>query len=260
MLFLFYLFYNLAFNALLFSYPTEVMPYPIRARGMSVLLLCGRSAQVINTLLTPIGLKAIGWKYYLVYVGFLVFEVVGIYLFIVETKGPSLEAIAERFDGKNPVIQTVEAGEDKGEGNARHRGQGGFHLKPLYLLLLSSFANANEKQPEEIFKTLACYGVRKEDVLIRGSMSRLQLRACVRIQRPFQHTSTTALDKATQPKILLSSRTGYAVYRKKLLGLSSEAITMLNTIRSVNVSIQLDMGHAINLHKNTTAIFEVVMK
>jgi len=115
MLFLFYLFYNLAFNALLFSYPTEVLPYPIRARGMSVLLLCGRSAQVINTLVTPVGLKAIGWKYYLVYVGFLVVEVVCVYLFIVETKGPSLEAIAERFDGKNPVIQTVEAGEDEKE-------------------------------------------------------------------------------------------------------------------------------------------------
>ncbi|KAF4547930.1 Sugar (and other) transporter-like protein 29 [Elsinoe fawcettii] len=69
MLFLFYLSYNLAFNALLYSYPVEVLPYPIRAKGFSVLMFFGKAAIFVNALVNPIGLAATGWRYYLVYVG-----------------------------------------------------------------------------------------------------------------------------------------------------------------------------------------------
>lgn len=105
MLFFFYLFYNLAFNALLYSYPVEILPYPIRAKGMSVLMFFGKSATFVNAFVNPIGLKAISWKYYIVYVGWLCVEVVCIYVFIVETKGPTLETIAEKFDGKPAVVE-----------------------------------------------------------------------------------------------------------------------------------------------------------
>ncbi|CAG8113841.1 unnamed protein product [Penicillium olsonii] len=100
MLFLFYLFFNLAFNALLYSYPVEVLPYPIRAKGFSLLMFFGKASNFINILVNPIGLQAIGWKLYLVYVAWLCIEVVVIWKFFVETKGPSLEAIAVLFDGK----------------------------------------------------------------------------------------------------------------------------------------------------------------
>ncbi|GES58879.1 related to hexose transporter protein [Aspergillus terreus] len=98
MLFLFYVFYNLAFNALLYSYPVEFLPYPIRAKGFSVLMFVGKGANFVNAMVNPVGLAAIGWKYYFVYVGWLVVEVLSVYFFFVETKGPSLEAIAARFD------------------------------------------------------------------------------------------------------------------------------------------------------------------
>lgn len=98
MLFLFYTFFNLGFNALLYSYPVEVLPYPIRAKGFSVLMFFGKAANFVNAFVNPIGLQSIGWKFYLVYVGWLVIEILGIYLYLVETKGPSLEAIASRFD------------------------------------------------------------------------------------------------------------------------------------------------------------------
>jgi hypothetical protein len=98
MLFLFYTFYNLAWNALLYSYPVEVLPYPIRAKGFSVLMFCGKAANFVNAFVNPIGLDAIGWKYYIVYVGWLAFETGCVWTFFVETKGPNLEAIAERFD------------------------------------------------------------------------------------------------------------------------------------------------------------------
>ncbi|KAF7552854.1 hypothetical protein G7Z17_g4031 [Cylindrodendrum hubeiense] len=100
MLFAFYLFFNLAFNALLYSYPIEVLPYPIRAKGFSILMFFGKASNFINVLVNPIGLQAIGWKFYLVYVGWLCVEITFIWKFFVETKGPSLEAIAMRFDGE----------------------------------------------------------------------------------------------------------------------------------------------------------------
>jgi MFS family permease len=98
MLFLFYTFFNLAYNALLYSYPVEVLPYPIRAKGFSVLMFCGKASSFVNALVNPIGLEAIGWQYYFVYVGWLCVELFSVWMFFVETKGPSLEAIAERFD------------------------------------------------------------------------------------------------------------------------------------------------------------------
>lgn len=112
MLFLFYMFYNLGFNALLYSYPVEVLPYEIRAKGFSVLMFFGKGATFINALVNPIGLKAIGWKYYIVYVGWLSFEAVCMYFLLVETRGPSLEAIAERFDKKAPIAVVVEKDDD----------------------------------------------------------------------------------------------------------------------------------------------------
>lgn len=64
----------------------------------------GKAGIFINLLVNPIALAAISWKYYLVYVGWLCIELVCVYLFVVETKGPSLEAIAEKFDKKTLVI------------------------------------------------------------------------------------------------------------------------------------------------------------
>lgn len=113
MLFLFYLFYNLAFNALLYSYPIEVLPYPIRAKGFSLLMFFSKASNFVNILVNPIGLEAVGWKYYLVYVGWLCIEVACIWGFFVETKGPSLEAIASRFDGS--VTKSPEEGLSKSD-------------------------------------------------------------------------------------------------------------------------------------------------
>ena len=118
MLFLFYLFFNLAFNALLYSYPVEVLPYPIRAKGFSLLMFFGKASNFINILVNPIGLQAIGWKLYLVYVAWLCVEVAVIWKFFVETKGPSLEAIAVLFDGEpdtsvNEKAEHVEKEDDK---------------------------------------------------------------------------------------------------------------------------------------------------
>ena len=104
MLFLFYTFYDLAFNALLYSYPVERLPFPIHAKRFSALMFFGKGGNFINALVNPIGLVAMGWKYYIVCVEWSGFEVVAMYCLLIETKGPSLEAIAARIDKKNVVI------------------------------------------------------------------------------------------------------------------------------------------------------------
>lgn len=104
MLFLFYTFYDLAFNALLYSYPVERLPFPIHAKAFSALMFFGKGGNFINALVNPIGLVAMGWKYYIVCVGWSGFEVVAMYCLLIETKGPSLEAIAARIDKKNVII------------------------------------------------------------------------------------------------------------------------------------------------------------
>ncbi|RDW77612.1 hypothetical protein BP6252_05665 [Coleophoma cylindrospora] len=120
MLFLFYVAYNLGFNALLYAYPVELLPYPIRAKGFAVLIFFGKSANFVNTFVNPIGMAAMGWKYYFVYVAWLVVEVVAIFLLIVETKGPSLEGIAAMFDGA-PVIVSEELVSSEKESNLQEK-------------------------------------------------------------------------------------------------------------------------------------------
>lgn len=61
-------------------------------------MFVGKLANPINSFVDTIGLAALGWKCYTVYVVWLCVEVAGVYFFVVETKGPSLEAIEDRFD------------------------------------------------------------------------------------------------------------------------------------------------------------------
>jgi hypothetical protein len=126
MLFLFYVFYNLAFNALLYSYPVEILPYPIRAKGFSLLMFFGKASNFLNILVNPIGLQSLAWKFYFVYVGWLVIELLLVFKFFVETKGPSLEAIATIFDGETgskqkPNPELADFREDFAESEKREK-------------------------------------------------------------------------------------------------------------------------------------------
>ncbi|GFZ46473.1 hypothetical protein JCM24511_04720 [Saitozyma sp. JCM 24511] len=98
-LYLFYGFYDIAWTPLNLAYPVEVLSFSLRAKGMSLWSLFGSVALCLNTWVNPIALKAIGFWYYIVYIGVLVYLLVIAYFFFPETKGLSLEEVAERFDG-----------------------------------------------------------------------------------------------------------------------------------------------------------------
>ncbi|KAJ9126147.1 hypothetical protein QFC24_002420 [Naganishia onofrii] len=105
MIFLYYLFYNLAMSPLLVAYTVEILPYRIRAKGLIIMNLAVNCALVFNQYANPVALKAISWKYYIVFDIFLAFEFVFCWFFIKETKGHSLEEIAVLFDGKTDELK-----------------------------------------------------------------------------------------------------------------------------------------------------------
>lgn len=99
-IFLFYTSYNIAFPPLLASYPIEIFPYPLRAKGYMVANFMMTLSLIFNQYVNPIALEALQWKYYLVYIAWLCFEFAFCYFFIVETKNRTLEETAAIFDGE----------------------------------------------------------------------------------------------------------------------------------------------------------------
>ena len=66
--YVYYVFYNMAWSGLLVGYSAEILPYNIRAKGMTVMFLMVDIALFFNQYVNPIALDNIAWKYYIVYV------------------------------------------------------------------------------------------------------------------------------------------------------------------------------------------------
>ncbi|EOD47879.1 putative sugar transporter protein [Neofusicoccum parvum UCRNP2] len=109
-LFAFYFHYDIAYTPLLMSYPTELWPYSLRSKGITCELLSIYVSLVIAAFVNPIGMENIGWKYYIVFCCFLAVFLAVTYFVFPETKGRSLEEVAELFDGPGavPDVQKIE--------------------------------------------------------------------------------------------------------------------------------------------------------
>ncbi|KAA8899397.1 general substrate transporter [Sphaerosporella brunnea] len=110
-------FYNLAFNALTYTYIVEIFPFTIRAKGLTMQQFWGRAATFINTFVNPIGLDNIGWRYYIWYCVWLVCEGIIIWWIYPETSNRTLEELAFLFEGQDAQD---EANARVGKGLAQH--------------------------------------------------------------------------------------------------------------------------------------------
>lgn len=99
-LFIFFGFYDIAFTPLSIAYPVEILPFSLRAKGLSVNLTTIFGAGFFNQYVNPIALEAIAWKFYFVYIGTLSAMIPTIWFLFPETKGRTLEEIAIVFDGE----------------------------------------------------------------------------------------------------------------------------------------------------------------
>jgi MFS family permease len=106
MIFLFYGVAGLAWPGLTVSYTVEILPYNIRAKGLTLCFVFTALSGIFNQYVNPIGLLNLEWKYYFVYIVVLVVECLVIYFFFVETRGPTLEEIALLFDGDDAHVAT----------------------------------------------------------------------------------------------------------------------------------------------------------
>ena len=119
MTFIYYIFYNLDWSGLLIGCTAEILPYKIRANGLTLMFLCVDLAckspapplgfrRVIDpfplqssstSTSNPRALDALSWKYCTFNCCWLGVELVTVYFFNIETHNRSLEEIVKRFDG-----------------------------------------------------------------------------------------------------------------------------------------------------------------
>ncbi|KAH6974993.1 general substrate transporter [Ilyonectria sp. MPI-CAGE-AT-0026] len=104
-IFIYYFFYDIIF------------PYTLRGRGMTTYYMGAYAGLISGQFLNPIAMKELAWRYYIVFCVILFFLIIGIYLWVPENKGRTLEEIAEIFDGPRSAL-TVSA--DDAFKNATH--------------------------------------------------------------------------------------------------------------------------------------------
>lgn len=106
MIFLYGIFWSFCWTPLQALYPTEVLRNDIRAKGMAASSFFAGLSGFINTYATPVALKNIGWRTYVVFLVLHFVEWGMMYFAIVETKGRSLEEIDEIFKSSSPVKES----------------------------------------------------------------------------------------------------------------------------------------------------------
>ncbi|KAJ5773929.1 hypothetical protein N7457_008825 [Penicillium paradoxum] len=101
LMFLFFGAYDMAYGPLFISYPAEILPFQLRAKGIAVVLSVDAVACFFNQYVNPVAFTAIAWRYYCVFIGCLVVFLVSIYLLFPETRGRSLEEVGLIFDNED---------------------------------------------------------------------------------------------------------------------------------------------------------------
>lgn len=115
-IFIFFFHYDIAYTPLLLGYPTEIFPYSMRSKGVTLVLVVTNASLIISAFCNSIAMDNIGWRYYIVFCVILVFVVLNTYFFYPETKGYSLEEIAVLFDGEKPSdIETLLSRDNEGK-------------------------------------------------------------------------------------------------------------------------------------------------
>ncbi len=89
--------YALFFNAMVWVVPVELFPFFLRSKGLGLAVFCKAVVAIVLAQITPIAIQNVGWKYYALFIGSNFFAGIIYYFFLPETKGKSLEEIAELF-------------------------------------------------------------------------------------------------------------------------------------------------------------------
>jgi MFS family permease len=102
---IFGIFYDIGFSGLLVAYALEVLPFQLRAKGMMILNITIQAILALSNQTNKLAWDSLPnhWNFMLFYTLWDLLELVFVYVFYVETKGPTLEEIARIFDGDAAV-------------------------------------------------------------------------------------------------------------------------------------------------------------
>jgi len=101
--------YNIGNNSLTYTYLVELFPYAQRTMGIGIQQFMGKAAGFFNLNVNPIAMRAIGWKYFAIYCGWITFEFLFVYFMYPETHNRTLEELAFLFEDKELADQAVRA-------------------------------------------------------------------------------------------------------------------------------------------------------
>ncbi|RSL70127.1 hypothetical protein CEP53_001965 [Fusarium sp. AF-6] len=99
--------YNLGLNDNLALYTAETMPCSLRMRVTAAFTVFSTAFTMLALYVIPIGLENIGWKFYTIFVPWVLVEVIVAFFTFPETKGPSIEDIEIIFDGEGSASSQV---------------------------------------------------------------------------------------------------------------------------------------------------------
>ncbi|KAF9880582.1 MFS hexose transporter [Colletotrichum karsti] len=99
------IFYDIGFSGLLIAYALEVLPFHLRAKGMMIMNITVQAILAIGNQTNKVAWDSLPnhWNFMLFYTLWDFCELVFVYFFYVETKGPTLEEISKIFDGDAAV-------------------------------------------------------------------------------------------------------------------------------------------------------------
>jgi len=83
--------------------PAEIFNTATRVKGISLATMVSFAFNTMIGQVTPVALKAIGWKYYLLFIVCDITNALFFYLFLPETKGVTLEAMNDLFQN-SPIL------------------------------------------------------------------------------------------------------------------------------------------------------------
>ena len=89
-------------------YPVECLETTTRAKGMGMNGLILQAAIALNTFVIPLGIKALTWKFYFIFIIWDLIEAFLMWAFMVETKGLTLEELEDIFQAPNPKKASLE--------------------------------------------------------------------------------------------------------------------------------------------------------
>ncbi|KAJ0159004.1 Lactose permease [Colletotrichum tanaceti] len=104
---IFGIFYDIGFSGLLVAYALEVLPFHLRAKGMMIMNITVQAILAIGNQTNKVAWDNFPnhWNFMLFYTLWDFCELVFVYFFYVETKGPTLEEISKIFDGDAAIGQ-----------------------------------------------------------------------------------------------------------------------------------------------------------